>query len=735
MEEQYTLEEIIAEVKSGKLSSPPDTAAPEDGAVPRRARPEPEVPRASVAPQPGHAAPEEAAGRSADEQDQAPRLRPASPPPARPQEPVVERTEPPRHQPPEQPQASATEKARSAARAKILEFPEAGYGEEDALEPEKPRRRPRAPWRTQAPADWEAEPEDDTLPPEDEDGEGVHTAPNRPYDLSNPSFDDAGQGAAYCTAKTASLSARILFMLPLLAVSVYMTLAPMLALPMPPGFTYTQSPFLYILVLCGIEVCAMLLAADVTGAGLYRLAVFRPTLDSAVLFSCLCTLAHAVSIIAVPEWGGYLPYSCVSVLVCLLAVMAKRQRADILKRAYKICQVATAPTAVKRIRMPDGTFAAVKTQQGAYPDVERLAGPSRTERVSTLYAPIVIIACLVLAGVATFGQGQGQLFLWALAALSSVCVPLLLLFASTGPARRVAKKLFTSGAALLGSRGAARLSRCREAVLRDGDLFPAGSIAITGMKLSNSMRMEDIIGTAAAVFSACGSGVAKAFSDFARQQYIIIKQASDFRFFETGGMSANVGGHYVLAGTPSFLLRMGVHVSLSSKMADGLCLAIDSAFAGVFTIKYAVQPQAFSTFRVLQRCRLRPVLATVFFGLTQALVEKRFELRSGGADYPDMADRIDLSAPECGRREEPLALLSRDSAMAFAEAAGGARQQCRAEKLGIAIGLISAAIGLFFMYFLVVSFKASSATPYNVLLFLLLWEVPALLCGLLITKF
>lgn len=720
MEEQYTLEEIIAEVKSGKLSQDPGAA--EGGPAPRRVRPEQEPQPRQSRPEPEEGVQPRHAAEPADEQP-APRLRPAAPPPVRPRQAPQDGEAVPI--PPQESQPAE----RPAARAKILEFPDTGRGGEE----EKPRRRTRAPWRTQAPADWEA-PEPEDLPGEEED-EGIHTAPGRPYDLSSPSFDDAGQGAAYCTAKTASLSARILFLLPLLAASVYMTLAPMLGLPMPARFTYVEQPFFYILTLCGMEVCAMLLAADVTGAGLYRLAVLRPTLDSAVLFSCLCTLAHAVSIIAVPEWGGYLPYSCVSVLICLLAVMAKRQRADILKRAYKICQVATAPTAVKRIRLPDGALAAVKTQQGAYPDVERLAEPSRAERISTLYAPVVIAACLALAAAATFGQGQGQLFLWALAALSSVCVPIPLIFASTGPARRVAKKLFTSGAALLGSRGAVRLSQCRAAVLRDGDLFPAGSVAITGMKLSNAMPMEEVIGTAAAVFSVCGSGVGKAFSDFARQQYITVKRADDFRFFETGGMSANVGGRYVLAGSPSFLMRMGVRVSLSRKLADGLCLAIDSAFAGVFTVKYAVQPQSFSTFRVLQRCRLRPVLATVFFGLTQALVEKRFELRDGGADYPDMADRIELSAPECGRREEPLALLSRDSSMAFAEAAGGARQQCRAEKLGIAVGLVSAAIGLFFMYFLVASFKASSATPYNVLLFLLLWEVPALLCGLLITKF
>ena len=54
-------------------------------------------------------------------------------------------------------------------------------------------------------------------------------------------------------------------------------------------------------------------------------------------------------------------------------------------------------------------------------------------------------------------------------------------------------------------------------------------------------------------------------------------------------MSANVGGHYVLAGTPSFLLRMGVHVSLGSKMADGLGLAIVSDWLQVLGGKIQVE--------------------------------------------------------------------------------------------------------------------------------------------------
>lgn len=719
--DNYTLEEIIAEVKNEKFTDPPArTDGPEQEDL---------LVREEEA-----ALPPDAPPRTETRERQPDDTPPAPPAPRH----MLEEDRPTlslRQKAAEESDEPNEEEVRTR-RAKIVDFPEIAP-EPEPPAPGKPRRRLLAPWRTQAPDDWEPDEDDEPLPDEEEEEEeDGPPEPERPYDFCNPAMDDAEQGISYCSSKTASLSARILFMFPLLILSVYMTLAPTLALPLPPGCTYADRPFLYLLVLCAAEICTMLLASDVTGAGFYRLVVLRPTLDSAVLFSCLCTLAHAISIIVKPEWGGYLPYCCISILTCMLATIAKRQRAETLKRTYKICQLATAPTAVKRLRTEDGKgYIAVKAQQGAYPDVERIAGMSRAERVATLYSPVAIAACVALAAVASFGQGQGSRFLWALAALASACVPFPLIFASTSPARRVGKKLFTSGAALLGSRGAEKLAHCRSAALRDGDLFPAGSVTITGIKLASNRNMEEIIGTAAAVFAACGSGVGKAFDDFARQQYAPQKTASDFRFFETGGLSATVDGHYVLAGSPSFLLRMGVRVTLGSKLADGLFLAIDSAFVGVFTVKYAVQPQAFSAFRVLQRCRLRPLLATLHFGLTQALVEKRFELRRDWAEYPELARRAALAEPECGRSEEPLAVLSRDSTMAFAEAAGGARQLRRAERVGIVIGLVSGALGIGLMYFLAAAFKVSSATPYNVLLFLLLWQVPALLCGLLITKF
>ncbi len=727
MDNDYTLEEIIAEVKNGNFVSPPEAAPPAGGAA--------------SSPVPDGAEGETFSSHVRQEEG---RRRPSAGAPTRPE--ASRRVAPDpmdsgRHEehpgPAEPPQISVTQedKPRSerTSRGKIIEFerpqPAPVSQEEEAWEPERPRRRPRAPWRTAPPEEWEEEEQSGPVWEEEE----AEPEPQKPFDFLSKPFDDAEQGAAFCASKGVSMAARILFLVPLALLSAYISLAPTLSLPMPFGFTYASQPFYTILVLCGMELLAMLLALQVIGFGLYRLVTLRPTLDSLVAFSCLCTLLHAAILLVQPQQGGGLPYCCISILVCLLAVAAKRQKADTLKRAYKICQLATAPIAVKRLRTGPKSFAAVKTQQGAYPDVEQIPAMSDGERIGGLYAPIAMVACLTLASVAAFGRGGD--FWWSLAALASVSVPLPLLFASASPARRVAKKLFTSGAALLGGRAARRLARVRTAILRDGDLFPAGSVAITGMKVAHSQKAEECIAIAAAVFAHCGSGVAKAFADFARQQYIPVKTAQDLRFFETGGLSAMVDGHYVLAGRPSFLMRMGVRITAGNQLADGLFLAVDSNFAGVFTVKYAVQPQAFSSFRILLRCRIRPVLATLHFGLTQAVVEKRFELRSGWAEYPDMARRMELNDPDCGRGEAPLAILSRDSSMAFAEAAGGARQQCRAERAGVLIGLLSGAFGFFVMYFLTAAAEVPSASPYNVILFLLLWQIPFVLSNMLITKF
>lgn len=601
-----------------------------------------------------------------------------------------------------------------------------------ADEEDEEELRQAAPWHTKRRLFRNVQPEPCT-----DDGEEAEEKPPCPrlqYDFINIPYEDAAAAVKILDKKIMSMSARLLLMIPLMVVSTYMTVCLPLGLPMPFGFTYTTYPFYYLLTFCLLQVLALLTSADVTAAGLWRLAKGRPTLDTLVLFSSLCAMAHTVSVIIKPEWGGWLPYSCVAVITCFFALLAKRQRAQALKRTYKASLLGAAPTAVKVIHLPDGRCMAVKTGDNAYVEPEDFAWQDITERVSEFYAPLAMVVSVAFAAVASFGRDNGTAFLWALSAIASVTAPGCLLLSSSMPGKKLTKKLFTSGSVLINTARSRTLSKCDSVRLTDSDLFSAGSVSINGMKIAGNLKVEKVVGFACAMLQEIDGGLSKAFIDFARRQYYPLYRAGDIHFYESGGMTARIEGSDVMLGSASFLMRMGVRVTEGLKLKNSIFIAIDSTFAGVFSMKYGVQPQPYAAFRLLRHLRLQPYLAVRDFNLTQAFVEKQFDLHTDSTEYPDLQQRVELSDFAVGKSGQPLALLSRDGMLPFAEAIAAAKKLCRASRLNLMLALSASAIGMLLMYFLTANLEAAAATPYNVLLYLLLWLVPGWLVSSLITK-
>ena len=553
------------------------------------------------------------------------------------------------------------------------------------------------------------------------------------YDFINQIYSDAQTAVRILDKHIAAMSARVLLMVPLLLLATYMTVCLPQGWPIPKGFSYIERPYLYLFVFALIHVFCIALSAEVTAAGLMRLLRLRPTLDTLVLFSQLCILAHNVSVIMAPRWGGYLPFTCVGALTCLLALLAKRQRAEGLRRTYRASLMGTVPAAVKRMDV-DGLKMAVKTETGAWVEMETIARLDPTERLGRIVAPIAMAAIVGLALAASFGREAGQLFPWSLAAISAACAPVSLVLSASLPAKWLGKKLMTSGSGLINAERTRRLAKCDVTVLRDGDIFPAGAVDISSMKVAQNYRLEAVLGCATALTAEVGGGLARAFAEFSRQQYIPPLRAENLRFFESGGLSAQVDGHLVLLGNASFLMRMGVRVTEGVKLPSSLFIAIDGGFAGIFSLKYSVQSQAYAAFRLLRAGRITPLIATRDVNITQAYVESRFELRAGSTEFPEMNARIRLSESSLGGESDTLAFLSRDGFLPFSEAVLAAKRQRRATRFGQVIGLMALVAGLLLMYFLASNFKVASAAPHYVLLFLLLWLVPSWVGGALFTR-
>lgn len=564
-----------------------------------------------------------------------------------------------------------------------------------------------------------------------EDGEETSTIP---YDfLFEADPEDIPHNVANLGKKIRRMRVRSVLCLPLAALGIAVTLLPSLPVEIPEKLTFAAVPQLYFLTLCTLLALSMLAAGDILLAGVYRLFRFRPTLDTAAALAAVAALAHGVW--CVVQKGGVMPYTCVAQVTLFFALIAKRGRLLMLRRTYKAAILSASPTSVCTKDNKNERTMAYKTPNAGEPDLSAIPEPDGTMRFARFYAPLAILAALVLAVMASFGVGKPREFLQCLAAVTAMLAPAGLLLSTATPGVRITKKLFTSGTALLNHSAARELAWAEMAVLTDPDVFPQGTVAISGMKIARSQSMEKVVASAAGALSAVGGGLGFAFADFAKQQYIFVPTPSKVEYFDTGGINAQIGQDNVLCGTASFLMRMGIHVSEGRSIKSGVFVAVNSSFAGVFALKYNAQPQCYSAFRVLKVGGVRPVLATKDFNVTPLMVEDRFDLRPGRTEFPEIGERVELSACDGRGKARPQALLSRNTMLSFCECVTAAHRLCRAERFNLALSGVAGGLGLLLMYYLASTGNLAAGSPLNVLLYLVLWYIPVWLQSLLSSRY
>lgn len=555
-----------------------------------------------------------------------------------------------------------------------------------------------------------------------------------PYDLVNQPCEDPAQMAQRLRKKLGSMAARLLLTVIPAAASVYLTGAVYRSWPLPTSLTYAAIPGKYSLGLAGLLLIAILLCHETLLSGLWRLLRGRPTLDSIAAISCLFCLTDCILPYFLPQWRQGVPCVCVNITTLLFSQIAKRQRYEALRRNYKSIAMGASPMSVKLYSDGRVQDMAVKTQSGVEIEPEALSEYDFTERFACYYAPVMLVLAAALAFSASVGKGEPLRLIWSFSAILSVAAPMCLLLSSSAAAKTLGKKLYTSGSLLLNARKAGKLARCRSAILRDADLFPAGTVAITGMKAAEHQAPEELLGCTASLLQEVGGGLGKCFVDFARQQYIVPNKARELRFFDTRGICATVSGRYVQVGTANYLTRTGVPISFGQKVKNNIFIAINTQFAGVFSLRYTAQPAVYGAFCLLKQARVRPVLALRDMLQTQGQIEALFDLKRNTTYLPELEERLNYSDTSFGREEETLALLFRDGAMPLTETLCAAKKWKRAAFLGCLLGTLCALGGMMILAFLTGKGAFSAADPCNILLYLLLWAMPVKLFRGMMTK-
>jgi len=458
-----------------------------------------------------------------------------------------------------------------------------------------------------------------------------------------------------------------------------------------------------------------------------KLAGLKVTYELLTALLCLAALADtAVAFLSDTRAAlAALPLHSVAALSMTCALLG---RAMLFKSLYDSFRVAA---------IGDAPYLVTTTAGGAAKRQGSAAGFSVTAqrddvsgRCQTVALPVLLTGALVFTALATVQVRSWALLAWNLSAILAGANALAFPLVYALPLRRVTRRFTKSGSALAGYRGAAELCRSNCLILTDTDLFPPGTVMLSGLKIYGE-ESGKVFSYAATMAHASDTGLSRLFDNLLAQEGGHTETLSDLNFYEEGGVGGTIHGETVLFGTASFCRKMGVTLPSGLKLQTGMFLAVDGVLIAVFAVKYMAAENVDWALHALARAHITPVLAVRDGNITPQLLKRMFDT-DAHAVYPQLSTRLALSEREGSR---PCALIYREGLTPYAELAVGSKRLCRAVRLGNVLSLVASAAGTLLSFYL--SFVAAYAlfTPLKLALFLLLWAAAALVDGAFVDKY
>ncbi len=349
-------------------------------------------------------------------------------------------------------------------------------------------------------------------------------------------------------------------------------------------------------------------------------------------------------------------------------------------------------------------------------------------RLTRPVALMVLAACVALSAVASVGRGRGDLILWDASVIFTMAAPLSVTIAYGIPYRKIAARLNRSGAAIAGWDGVKELSGSKQVVVTDTDLFPTGMVACNGLKTYGTIEEAKVVGYAATLIRQAHCGLEQTFANLVYTQGAgyWTDQLTKFEAFEGGGYGGYIRKDYVLVGTAEFMEMMGVELPSEISVKTAAFCAVNGVLAMQFVLIYKMPAYVEPSLKTMLRFKLTPVMAMRDFNLTEVLLDSVYGLPIQKTDFPDMDTRLELTrqAPE----EATLgALLGREGLDAHCDTVLGAKRLYKAARRNGWWLIAASLVGMLLGFYLTYSMAFTALQPVNLLLFLILWTVPALL--------
>ncbi|MDR0890252.1 MAG: hypothetical protein LBM28_06380 [Oscillospiraceae bacterium] len=479
------------------------------------------------------------------------------------------------------------------------------------------------------------------------------------------------------------------------------------------------SPNTLLLISTGLFLLSLLLAWEVPAQGIAGLIKLRPSAYS--LFTVLAALC-LVDVFRNARTDGF--------LYCAVANLALPFffRALVLERTA----MRTALSCLHRFESPVGVSEVTKilpnekTLRRDKADTQeflsRLLSPALPARVMGVYTAVALPSTLILAIFFSMRMNVAFIRGWLMLLLGAM--PFAGMLAFSQPFAALTKRLAGIGGVLSGWSSARIFGKRHTILLRDEDVFPRANVTGNGMKIYGAQPATKVISYGLAALEAAQSPLASVFAAFLESQHGRHTRADSFRYYDNGGIGAQVGSDVVLIGSLSFMRVMGVYMPAGTKLRQAAYVSINGELCGVFALKYT--PSASTRFglrALLGNSNFSVILATQDFIISPDLIAAKYEVQTGSLLFPAFAERVRLSSSEAGEAARQGALIAKDNFGAFAATVAAGRTLRSSAMLSLALALFCGILGFILCTLLLAWNAMPTASPFHIACYHLLWAL------------
>ncbi len=345
------------------------------------------------------------------------------------------------------------------------------------------------------------------------------------------------------------------------------------------------------------------------------------------------------------------------------------------------------------------------------------------QRFFALFCPLLLVGCgFIIVPVWTGGSMASTLWTASATLLGATALGAPLCYGRS--ARKLEQRLEHSGATLAGWAGVKESGKGSRVLLTDSDLFPAGTISLKQPSFFRNHSDSKVVAYTACLMSAADCGLTPLFENYLRSYGGIPRKIEKPLFHEGGGISGRVWHDDVLVGSASFMNLMNVPLQAGMYVNQSVFCAINGELAGVFPLNYVLPETVSPAVYTLLGEDIAPILATRDFNLIPAFLSGRFRLPAEDMDFPVIERRRELSQQEGEHNDTITAVLCREGLLPFSEAVVAAKRLRIATRVGGGLCVLGSVLGILLTGYLTSVEAYTSASPLNLLVFLVLWLLP-----------